>query len=156
MPGDVLMALAQFAGQTVAQAAITDVWEAVRGRFARLLGRGDARRTQVAEQWLAQTHDQLTTAPGAELEQVRAALAERWEGRFADLLDEDPGVEAELRALAEAVAAQLPAAAVSATDHSVAAGRDVNITASGRGTAAGVIHGNVAPPNPTGPGPAKG
>ncbi len=156
MPGDVLMALAQFAGQTVAQAAITDVWEAVRGRFARLLGRGDARRTQVAEQWLARTHDQLTTAPGAELEQVRAALAERWAGRFADLLDEDPGVEAELRALAEAVAAQLPAAAVSATDHSVAAGRDVNITASGRGTAAGVIHGNVAPPNPTGPGPAQG
>ena len=156
MPGDVLMALAQFAGQTVAQAAITDVWEAVRGRFARLLGRGDARRTQVAEQWLAQTHDQLTTAPGAKLEQVRAALAERWEGRFADLLDEDPGVEAELRALVEAVAAQLPAAAVSATDHSVAAGRDVNITASGRGTAAGVIHGNVAPPNPTGPGPAQG
>ena len=49
------MALAQFAGQTVAAAAITDVWEAVRGRFARLLGRGDARKTEVAEQWLAQT-----------------------------------------------------------------------------------------------------
>ena len=71
MPGDVLMALAQFAGQTVAQAAITDVWEAVRGRFARLLGRGDARKTQVAEQWLEQTHQQLTAAAGAELEQVR-------------------------------------------------------------------------------------
>lgn len=27
MPGDVFMALAQFAGQTVAGAAITDVWE---------------------------------------------------------------------------------------------------------------------------------
>ena len=52
MPGDVLMALAQFAGQTVAQAAITDVWEGVRGRFARLLGRNNARKTQVAEQWL--------------------------------------------------------------------------------------------------------
>ena len=156
MPGDVLMALAQFAGQTVAQAAITDVWEAVRGRFARLLGRGDARRTQVAEQWLARTHDQLTTAPGAELEQVRAAQAERWAARFADLLDEDPDVEAALRALVEEVATQLPASAVSATDHSVAAGRDVNITASGWGTAAGVIHGNVAPPNPTEPGPAQG
>jgi len=56
----------------------------------------------------------------------------------------------------EAVAAQLPAAAVSATDHSVAAGRDVNITASGRGTAAGVIHGNVAPPNPIYPDPVNG
>ena len=81
--------------------------------------------------------------------------AERWAGRFADLLDEDPGVEAELRALVEEVAAQLPAGAVSAADHSVAAGRDVNITASGGGTAAGVIHGNVAPPDPTLPGPAQ-
>jgi len=121
MPGEVLMALAQFAGQTVAAAAITDVWEAVRGRFARLLGRGDPRKTEVAEQWLAQ----------------------------------DPGLEAGLRALVEEVAAQLPVAAVSAADHSVAAGRDVTITASGGGTAAGVIHGSVAPPNPPGPGPAQ-
>ena len=155
MPGDVLMALAQFAGQTVAAAAITDVWEAVRGRFAQLLGRSEARRTQVAEQWLAQTRQQLAAAPGSELERARQAAAERWAARFADLLDEDPEIEAELRALVEEVAAQLPAAAVSAGDHSLAAGRDVRITASGGGTAAGVIHGNVAPPNPTGPGPAQ-
>jgi hypothetical protein len=134
-----------------------DVWEAVWGRFARLLGRGDAPRTQVAEQWLAQTQQQLAAAaPGSGLEQAREAAAERWAGRFADLLDEDPGVEAELRALVEEVAAQLPAGAAFAADHSVAAGRDVNITASGGGTAGGVIHGNVAPPpNPTGPGPAQ-
>ena len=155
MPGDVLMALAQFAGQTVAAAAVTDVWEAVRGRFARLLGRGDGRKTQVAEQWLAQTQQHLTAAAGSSAERAGETAAERWAGRFADLLDEDPGVEAELRALVEEVAAQLPAGAVSATDHSVAAGRDVSITASGGGIAAGVIHGNVAPPNPTGPGPAR-
>jgi len=59
------------------------------------------------------------------LEQVREGQAERWAGRFADLLDEDPGIEAELRALVEEVAAHLPAVAVSAADHSVAAGRDV-------------------------------
>ena len=156
MPGDVLVALAQFAGQTVAGAAIADVWEAVRGRFARLLGRGDTRKTEVAEQWLEQTRQQLATAAGSGLEQAREAQSQRWAGRFADLLDEDPGVEAELRALAEEVAAQLPATAVvSAADHSVAAGRDVKITASDGGTAAGVIHGNVAPPNPTSPGPAR-
>jgi len=149
------MALAQFAGQTVAAAAITDVWEAVRGRFARLVGRGDPRKTEVAEQWLAQTRQQLIAAPGSELEQAREAQAGRWAGRFADLLDEDPSLEAGLRALVEEVAAQLPAAAVSAADHSVAAGRDVTITASGGGTAAGVIHGNVAPPNPPRPGPAQ-
>lgn len=154
MPGEVLVALAQFAGQTVAAAALTDVWESVKGRFARLLGRGDARRTQVAEEWLEQMRGQLASA-GAEVEPLRAAVAERWAGRFADLLYEDPAVEADLRALVEEVAAQLPAGLSSAADHSVAAGRDVTITASGGATAAGVIHGNAAPPNPTRPGPAQ-
>jgi hypothetical protein len=106
MPGEALMAFAQFAGQTVAAAAITDVWESARHKFARLLGRSDARKTQVAEQWLTQTRQHLTAAAGAELLQVREGQAERWAGRFADLLDEDPGVEAGLRALVEEVAAQ--------------------------------------------------
>jgi hypothetical protein len=154
--GDVLVALAQFAGQTVAAAAITDVWEAARGRFARLLGRGDARKTEVAERWLGQTRQQLAAAaPGTDLEQAREAQTERWTGRFADLLDEDPGLEAELRALVQEVAVQLPAGAVSAAGHSVAAGRDVTIAASGGGIAAGVIHGDVAPLDPTLPGPAQ-
>src|SRR5215470_11130510 len=111
------MALAQFAGQTVAAAAITDVWEAARGRVARLLGRGDARRTEVVEGWLAQARQQLeAAAPGTGLEQAQKAVAERWAGRFADLLDEAPGLEADLRALANEIAARLPAGAVSAGD----------------------------------------
>jgi hypothetical protein len=154
MPGEALLALAQFAGQTVTAAAINDTWESARHKFARLLGRGDARRTQVAEQWLGQTREQLATA-GSGLEEAQGATAQRWAGRFADLLDEDPSVEAELRALVEEVAARLPAVKVSAADHAVAAGRDVTITASGGGTAAGVIHGNVAPPDPTSRGPAS-
>jgi hypothetical protein len=149
-----LIALAQFAGQTVAAAAVTDVWESARRKVARLLGRGDSKKTEVAERWLAETHGQLAAAAGADLEPARAVQAQRWEGRFADLLDEDPGVEAELRALVEEIAAQLPPGAVSAADHSLAAGRDVNITASRGGVAAGVIHGDVAPPGPTRPGPA--
>jgi hypothetical protein len=154
--GDVLVALAQWAGQTVAAAAVTDVWEAVRGRFARLLSHGDARKAEVAERRLAQTREQLAAAvPGGDLERLQEAAAERWADRFADLLDEDPGIEAELRALVKEIAARLPAGAVSAADHSVAAGRDVYITASGGGTAAGVIHGNVAPPGPMLPGPAQ-
>jgi len=154
--GEVLMALAQFAGQTVAAAAITDVWETVRGRFARLLGRGNARKTEVAEQWLAQTREELAAAKtDTELDQARDAAAERWAGRFSDLLDEDPALEAALRALVEEVAAQLPAGTTSAADHSVAAGRDMTITASSGGIAAGVIHGNVMPPDPTFPGPAS-
>ena len=149
------MALAQFAGQTVAAAAITDVWESARHKVARLLGRGDQRKTEVAQRWLDETHQQLTTARGADLEPTRAAAGRRWEDRFADLLDEDPAVEADLRALVEEIAAQLPARMVPVADHSVTAGRDVNISASGGGVAAGVIHGNVAPPGPTSPGPAN-
>jgi hypothetical protein len=157
MPGEVLLALAQFAGKTVAAAALTDVWKAVRDRFARLLGRGDARKTQAVEGWLAQTHDQLVAAaPGTGVEQVQQAAAARWADRFADLLDEDAGIEAELRALMEEVAAQLPVGAVSAAGHSLAAGRDVNIGASTGGLATGVVHGNVTTPgNPPGPSPEK-
>ena len=148
-----LMALAQLAGLTVVAAADTDSWEAARRGFARELGRGDARKTDVAEHWLAETHEQLTAVEGADLEQARATQAQRWKGRFADLLDEDPGVETDLRSLVQEIQAALPAGAVSATDHAVAAGRDVNISADRGGVAAGVIHGNVAPPNPPDPGP---
>jgi hypothetical protein len=151
-----LGALAQFAGQTVAAAAITDAWEMVRGRFARLLGRGDARKAEAAERWLSQSREQLiAAAPGTDLEHAREAAAQRWAGRFADLLDEDPTVEAELRALVEEVTGQLPAEAVSAAGYSLAAGRDLTVTASGGGIAAGVIHGSVTPPGPTLPGPAQ-
>jgi hypothetical protein len=154
--GDVLVALAQWAGQTVAAAAVTDVWESVRGRVARLLGRGDSRKNDVAEGWLAQTREQLiAAAPGAELERAREAQAERWAGRFADLLDEEPALELELRMFVQEVASQLPTGAVSAAGHSVAAGRDVTITASGGGIAAGVIRGHVAAPGPTPPGPVQ-
>ena len=44
-----LMALAQWAGQTVAAAAVTDAWEAARHKLAGLLGRSDPRKTNVAE-----------------------------------------------------------------------------------------------------------
>lgn len=161
VPGEVLIALAQFAGQTVASAAITDLWETARERFARLLGRGDARKTAVADRWLAQTREQIVCAGPGAVEQARRAAALRWASRFSDLLDEDPSLADKLRALTDDVAAQLPTVVMSATGHSIAAGRDSNVTASDGGVAAGVIHGNVtppnppSPPNPTGPGPAK-
>jgi len=151
-----LMALASLAGQTVVTAAVTDAWEAARRGFARLLGRGDPKQTEVAERRLEETRGQLTGSQGTDLEQARAALAAQWATRLADLLDEDPAVEADLRTLVQQIQAALPAAMVSAADEAVAAGRDVNISASGGGVAAGVIHGNVTPPGPPGPGPANG
>ena len=156
MLAETLAALAALAGNTVVAAATTDAWEAARRGFARLLGRGDPKHEQLAEQRLAETHEQLAAAQGQDLEQARAALAERWAVRLADLLEEDPGAEAGLRALVQQIQAALPTAAVSAADHAVAAGRDVTISAASGGIAAGVIHGNVAPPGPSRPGPDRG
>jgi hypothetical protein len=156
MLAETLMALAALAGNTVVAAATTDAWEAARRGFARLLGRGDPDRTQMAEQRLAETREQLTGSVGMDLEPARAALAERWAGRLADLLEEHPDAEAELRALVDEIQAALPAPMMSAADHAVAAGRDVNIGAASGGVAAGVIHGNVTPPpDPTRPGSAS-
>ena len=152
---EALIALAALAGNTVVTAAVTDAWESARKGFARLLGRGDPAKTGLAEERLAETHDQLAEASGADLERTRAALEVQWVTRLADLLEEDPGVEADLRALVREIQARLPAGMVSAADHAVAAGRDVSITASGGGVAAGVIHGDVSAGNPTGPGPGK-
>jgi hypothetical protein len=156
MLAEALMALASLAGNTVVAAATTDAWEAAKHKFARLLGRGDPKQEQLAAGRLEETHEQLTGATGADLEQARAGQAQRWARRLVDLLEEDPGVEADLRALVEEIRAALPAGVVSAVEHAVAAGRDVNITASGGGIAAGVIHGNVAPQDPPGPGPVQG
>jgi hypothetical protein len=151
----VLVALALLAAQTVVAAASTDAWGAAKRGVARLLGRGDSARERLAEQRLDQARDQLLAAPVQQLDQVRADLEAVWRTRLADLLEEDPDVAGDLQALVDQIQAQLPAGSVSAADHAIAAGRDVNITASGGGMAAGIIHGNVSPPDPTGPGPAE-
>ena len=128
------------------------MWESARHQFARLFGRGDAKRTEAAERWLTETHDQLTARVGGELELARAYQQQRWQDRFADLLEEDPSVEAELRALIEEIQAAMPGETVSAADHAVAAGRDVNVNADHGSVSAAVLHGNVTPPGPTSPG----
>ena len=151
---EALVALAALAGNTVVTAAATDAWKSARKGFARLLGRGDPGKAKLAEERLAETRDRLTQAAGEDAEHTRAALEAQWVTRMRDLLEEDPGAEADLRALVEEIQARLPAGMASAADHAVAAGRDVNISADRGGIAAGVIHGNVAPPGPTHPGPA--
>jgi hypothetical protein len=153
---EALIALAALAGNTVVAAATTDAWEAAKRRFARVLGRGDPKKEQLAERRLEETRQRLEGVNSQELVKAQADLARAWQVRVTDLLEEDPGVEAELRAVVEEIRAQLPAGMVAASDHAVAAGRDVNIKATSGGVAAGVIHGDVAPPGPTRPGPAGG
>jgi len=152
---EALLSLASLAGQTVVVAAVTDAWGTTKRGFARVLGRGDPQRTELTAQRLEQARQQLTGAPTAELEQVQTQLEAVWRTRLLDLLEEHPGAAADLRALVEQIQAQLPTGAVSASSYGVAAGRDVSITGSGGGVAAGSIHGNVTAANPTDPGPAS-
>ena len=146
-----LEALIALAGNTVVAAATTDAWEAARRKFARLLGRGDSKKEQLADKRLEETRQQLDGVTGQKLEKAQADLAKAWQVRMADLLEEDPGAEAELQSLVEEIRAQLPATVVSAVDHAIAAGRDVTVSASGGGVAAGVLHGDVHA-GPTRPG----
>jgi len=148
------VSLASLAARTVVAAAVTDAWGITKRGFARLLGRGDVGQTELAERRLEQAREQLAGVPVADLEQLQAQLEGTWQTRLLDLLEEHPETAADLLALVDQVQAQLPAGAVSATGYGVAAGRDVNITASGGGVAAGTLHGNVTPGNPTTPGPA--
>jgi hypothetical protein len=142
-----MIALAAMAAAALVQAVVTDGWEGVRHKVARLFGRG---QPDVAiERRLDATRDQLTAATPGEVETVRAALAAQWETRFTDLLADHPDAEAELAALIKEIRPD-----VTATDHSVAAGGNVTATAKSGGVAANVIHGDVHA-GPTRPGPVS-
>jgi hypothetical protein len=142
-----MIALAAMAAAALVQAVVTDGWEGVRHKVARLFGRG---QPDVAiERRLDATRDQLTAATPGEVETVRAALAAQWETRFTDLLADHPDAEAELAALIKEIRPD-----VTATDHSVAAGGHVTATAKSGGVAANVIHGDVHA-GPTRPGPVS-
>jgi hypothetical protein len=145
-------ALTATASTALVTAAVTDTFEGVRRRVAQMFGRGQP--DPKIDQKLVTIRDRLAAAAPAEFEQVRAALAVQWQTRFADLLTDHPDAEAEVRGLVEELQRELPAVAPSG--HSVAAARDVNVTAEGGSVAAGVIHGDVVPPGPPVPGPAGG
>jgi hypothetical protein len=146
-----VIALAATAATALVQAMVTDGWEGVRQKVARLFGRGKP-DAQTEKRLDATQRELVSVAPG-ELAAAQSRLAAQWETRFGDLLTDHPDAEQELAALVEELKAYAP---VVAADHSVAAGRDVNIKAESGSVAAGVIHGNVALPGPMPPGPAQG
>jgi len=129
-----VVALAAMAAAALVQAMVTDGWEGVRHKVARLFGRGQP--DVVIERRLDTTRDQLAAATAGDLETVQAALAGQWETRFADLLADHPDAEAELAALVKEIRPTM-----TASDHSVAAGGNVTATAKSGGVAANVVHG---------------
>jgi len=142
----ILTALVAGAGaglKDTVSSAVTDAYKGLKGLVRRkLAGRegGDlvlARHETDPQVWEKPLAQELTAAGASDDQQlVSAAQA--------------------LMQLVDAAGSAAGKYEVSASEHSAAAGRDMNITASGGGTAAGVIHGNVAPPGPTPPGPAQG
>lgn len=87
--------------------------------------------------------------------ELREVLEAQWTTRLADLLEDDPGVEADLRALVEQIQAGM-----SASDHAVGAGRDMNIgggvkIADRGGVVARDVHGSISTGNPPTPGLAS-
>lgn len=120
MLGEALAGLASAGGSALVTAMVTDGWESVRARFARLLGRGDAARVTAAENQLERSRSALAELSGAELEQARTEQEIAWRTRLGDLLEIHPQAEAELRALVAEIQAQIVGSAGGVEQHMTA------------------------------------
>lgn len=112
---EALAALAATGGNALVSAMVTDSWEGVRARFARLLGRGDPKATDEAAARLEDSHAVLAGRSGADLERAQAELEIAWRTRLADLLESHPEAEDELRAVV--AEAQVVGSAVHVEQH---------------------------------------
>jgi hypothetical protein len=104
---EALAALAATGGTALVTAMVTDGWEAVRTRFARLLGRGDSKETETAAAQLERSRALLAPLSGAELERARAEQMIAWRARLEDLLERDPAAAEKLRTLVAEVQTQV-------------------------------------------------
>jgi hypothetical protein len=141
----VVAALALAAGNALVQAIVSDGWEGVRQKVARLFGRDNT--DPAIERRLDATREQLTAAAPGDLAQAQADQARQWQTRFADLLADHPDAEPQVAALVQQIRVSLTA------DHSLAAAGDVTAKAETGGFAANVMHGDVHM-GPTRPDPA--
>jgi hypothetical protein len=99
--------LASLAANTVVAAAVTDSFEGVRERVARLFGRG--KPDPAVKRRLDMTQVELSNVTGADAERVRAVQHNQWQVRFVDLLDAYPAAAGELAQLAAELRVGLPA-----------------------------------------------
>ncbi len=102
-----LALLAASGGTALVNAMVTDGWEGVRKKFARLLGRGDEKETEAAARRLEKSHAIVSGLSGADLENAQAEQAIAWRTRLSDLLESHPDAEGELRQLVAEVQAQV-------------------------------------------------
>lgn len=103
---EALAALASTGGTALVTAMVTDSWEDVKGKFARLLSRGKAQEAEAVVARLEQSRAALAGLSGADLERARAEQEVVWRTRIGDLLEQDPPAEQELRRLVAEVQEQ--------------------------------------------------
>lgn len=90
-------ALAALAANTIVATAVTDAFEGLRAKVARVFGCGEP--GPGIRRRLDATRQRLAAVTREEQERERAAQARQWETRFADLLADFPEAAGELRAL---------------------------------------------------------
>jgi hypothetical protein len=100
-------ALVSLAANTVVAAAVTDTFEAVRDRVARLFGRGMP--DPATERRLETTRAELANLTGTDAASVEAAQQVQWRVRFSDLCEAYPEAAQELAQLVAELRPQLPA-----------------------------------------------
>lgn len=108
---EALGALAAAGGTALVNAMVADGWEGVRGRFARLLGRGAKKEIEGAAARLEKSREMLAGLSGADLQKAQADQAAAWRTRLGDLLEAHPEVEGELRDLVAGMQAQVTGSA---------------------------------------------
>jgi len=117
MLAEAMAALAAAGGNALVSAMVTDGWEGVRERFARLLGRGDPKAAGDAAGRLEDSRAVLAGRSGADLERARSEQEIAWRTRLADLLESHPEAEDELRTVVADVQAQVIGSAVHVEQH---------------------------------------
>jgi hypothetical protein len=99
-------ALAALAANTVVAAAVTDAFEGLRAKVARVFGRD--KPDPGIQRRLDATRRRLAAATREDVKNSQAAQARQWETRFADLLADHPEAAAELQVLLDEFRAALP------------------------------------------------
>jgi hypothetical protein len=123
MLAEALAVLASTGSTALITAMVTDGWEGVRARFARLLGCGDSKEAEAVAARLERSRAVLAAASGAELERVRAEQEIAWRARLEDLLERNPDTEVELRALVAEMQARAIGSAGRVEQWAVASGQ---------------------------------
>jgi hypothetical protein len=99
-------ALAALAANTVVATAVTDAFEGLRAKVARIFGRD--KPDPAIQRRLDATRQQLSGAAPGDLERAQAVQASQWKIRFADLLADLPEAAPEIKALLADMKAAMP------------------------------------------------